>query len=342
MTPVLHVLDGGAFTTVQDLGRFGAQSLGIPVSGALDPVSLRLANALVGNPHEAAGLEIRMLGPRVRVDVGPVRVALVGTAAPIEILVPDKTIVPAGQTVILQPCTEFRVGPTPDTAACVLAVEGGFGLKPVLGSLSTYTPAGLGGFEGRALKHGDQLALRTVAAPRSEHRLPGEAARDAKTVFRVVLGPQEHRFSPEAVEALLSGSFVLSPASNRMGLRLEGAVLTHSEGHDIASDGVVAGSMQVPGNGQPIVLIADRQTTGGYPKIATVISADVPHLGRLRPGDTMRFEAVSVAQAEEVRREEESWLAKTIEKISTIKPEGEILSRSLLENNLISGVILGE
>ncbi len=339
MTSALLVEQPGMMTTVQDLGRFGYQNLGVSVAGALDPVSLRLANALVGNEQGEAGLELRFLGPTLRVVNGPVRIALVGTDACLEVLEPEAFSVAAGQSVLLEKDSLFRVGAIPDTSCCFLAVEGGLDLPLVLGSRATHQPSGLGGFQGRALAQGDQLDLRAdTVADRSERELAELPIGESGDAIRVVLGPQDMHFTNEAIETLLSNAYQISQQSSRMALRLDGPRLEHRAGHDIASDGIVTGAIQVPGTGQPIALLPDRQTTGGYPKIATVISADLPKLGRLRPGDAVRFNAVDVVAAEAIRRDHERSLMDAIDAIRDVSVGPRELARRLMRENLISGI----
>lgn len=325
-----EVSRGGAFTTLQDMGRYGAQALGVPVSGALDPVALRLANALVGNPGETAALEIRLLGPKLTLAGGQARVALVGTETPLTL--GSGRSVPAGQSITLAPGDTLDLASTPDTGVCTLAVAGGFDRAPQFGSLSTYAPAGLGA----PLAAGDQLALAGAPLVGPERRL--RQALPGNGPIRVVLGPQDDHFTQEAIDTFLSGAYQVG-ASNRMGLRLSGPPLTHSKGHNIPSDGIVTGAIQVPGDGQPIVLLADRQTTGGYPKIASVISADLPRLGRLTQGTQITFEAVDVARAETLRRDLEAEIQRTVSQIEPVPAGIEDLSLILMRENLISGVV---
>ena len=326
----LEISRGGAFTTLQDLGRFGAQALGVPVSGALDPVALRLANALVGNPGGTAALEIRLLGPKFTVEGGPVRVALVGTDTPLAL--GSGRMVPAGQSVTLAPGETLDLASTPDTGVCYLAIAGGIDRAPQFGSLSTYAPAGLGA----PLAAGEQLPLVGPALDGPERRL--RAQLPGRGPIRVVLGPQDSHFTRQAIQTFLSAPYRVG-ALNRMGLRLSGAALTHSKGHNIPSDGIVTGAIQVPGDGQPIILLADRQTTGGYPKIASVISADLPRLGRLTQGAELSFEAVDVPTAETLRRKQEAEIERMIAQIEPVPTSPDDLSAILMRENLISGVV---
>ncbi len=320
------------------MGRPRHQHLGVPVSGALDPEALRLANALVGNPETAAALEIRMLGPTLEVQADTVRVALAGSRAPLEILGQDPVSLPAHQSVTLSRGQQFRVGALPDGLTAVLAVEGGFALAEIYGSRSTYTRAGIGGFEGRALREGDLLPLNKGEAPaRGERRLADETYLDRRGPFRVILGPQRDFFTDAAVALFLSSPYRVTREADRMGMRLDGPVLSHARGYNIVSDGIVTGAVQVPGTGLPIVLLADHQTTGGYPKLAAVVSADIPRLGRLRPGDEIRFEEISVEQAEQAVRERETALRRLIDGMI---PAGAWLDEAALyRENLISGIV---
>ena len=338
----LRVQSPGLHTTVQDLGRFGYQDIGVPPSGALDPVALRLANSLAGNPEDAAALEILHHGPSLEVTAESVRVALAGLGASLEILDAEARAVPPWRSVTLRRGQTIRIAAARDSACCYLAVSGGFDLPACLGSRATYARARLGGFEGRRLAGGDELGLVLDAAPEGgELCLPPPPKLGPAAEARVVLGPQLEVFTEAAVETFLGADFTVSASSDRMGMRLDGPRLAHRDGFNIISDGVVTGAVQVPGSGQPILLLADRQTTGGYPKIATVISADLPALGRCKPGSRLRFRAVEVAEAEAIRREQEAEIARII---STIAPLGEgrgVNEMSLYGDNLISGVVNG-
>lgn len=323
----------GLSTTVQDLGRTGHQRFGVPVSGALDPLALRLANALVGNPPGMAALEILALGPTLTVEADSVRVALVGSGVGLRI---DGIEIPAGRSATASRGARIAVGGFTDAASCILAIEGGFDLAPCMGSLATYVRGGFGGFEGRALKAGDLLPLTLAAAtPGPERKAP--PIDYGSGPIRVVLGPQEDWFEPASVERFFAEPYMITAEADRMGMRLEGAKLAHSKGFNIVSDGIAPGHIQVPGTGQPIVLLADRQTVGGYPKIGAVIGADLPRLGRMRPGDAIRFAQVEVADAEAARRSQEMAFAKLVKAIGpvVVVPTTE----QLLGTNLIGGVV---
>jgi biotin-dependent carboxylase-like uncharacterized protein len=342
MTPGLKVLSPGLHTTVQDLGRAGYQNIGVPVSGALDGFGLRLANALVGNPQETAALEILASGPTLEVATDTARLALVGIDANLGIGGESPMVVAAGQSVTVQQGDIVQIALGRQSACCYLAVEGGIAVPRVLGSTSTYVRAALGGLNGRALQRDDIVPLaRACASERTELRAPVPRPTPDDQPTRVVLGPQQEYFRKQALTALLNAEFRVSKDADRMGMRLDGPLLQHRSGWDIVSDAIVTGSIQVPGSGQPIVLLADHQTTGGYPKIATVISADLPRLGRCRPGDPLHFVSVELEAAEEICREAEREFAKLVGALDPAPSLIELDLGSLYGENLISGVTTG-
>ena len=342
MSTGLEVITPGLMTSVQDRGRFGFQALGISVSGALDPDGFDLANALAGNVAGTGALEIRMLGPTLEVTAESVTVALAGTGAGIEVMSPEREMISACRSVTFRKGQVFRIGAIGDSAVCYLAVHGGFDLPDVYGSQSTCMSAGFGGFHGRILEKGDCLPLRKAAAESVSQRIlrrPPEP--DSSPVIRVIAGPQDDYFSAAGIETFFGTGYTVSQAVNRMGMRLEGAAVAHEKGFNIASDGIVRGAIQVPGNGLPIILMADCQTTGGYPKIATVISTDMPKLGRMMPGADIRFEAVSVEEAEAVARDHHERKAALVDSIETFSGSVQQLEHLLMTQNLISGVTAG-
>jgi biotin-dependent carboxylase-like uncharacterized protein len=344
MTGALRVIAPGLMTTVQDLGRPGYQRLGVPISGALDHVNLRAANLLVGNPPGTAALEIAYQGPTLAVATDSARVALAGGTVPIEILpleggAGDRRLTPL-QSVRLQRGQVFRIGALSGSAVAYLAVEGGFAIAPIMGSQSTLTRAAIGGIAGRALSAGDLIPLRQpAAAEREEAVLPSLNLAPPGRV-RIVLGPQDDYFTPAGLRTLLDSTYTVSQASDRMGMRLAGPPLEHSsKGCNIVSDGIATGSIQVPGNGLPIVLLADRQTTGGYPKIATVISADVPALGRMTPGSKLGFDVVDIETAEAAARQLASEISSMAQRIGSVRRERSIDLARLMGENLVSGMV---
>jgi biotin-dependent carboxylase-like uncharacterized protein len=343
MTAVLRVLAPGLLTTVQDLGRPGYQSRGIPVGGALDPISFRAANALVGNPSNTGALEVAYTGPTLAIDNGEALLSFVGANAQIEIL-PDETAttgrrIAGMRSIHLRRGEVVRIGSLLDGAVLYIAVEGGFAITPVLGSVSTYLRGAIGGWEGRALAVGDCLPLRRdEPSEREDCEIVGLDLAPPDR-YRAIVGPQSDYFSTEAIETFFESEYVVSAGADRMGMRLKGPRLAHARGINIISDGIAPGSVQVPGNELPIVLLADRQTVGGYPKIATVISADLPAVSRLPIGAKIRFWPVSVAEAETARRRLVSEIEALPRRIVPIRQTVGELTPKLFDCNLIGGVI---
>ena len=336
----VEVITGSPGCTVQDAGRFGHRHQGIPLAGWLDPPLAQAANLLAGNPPDAACLELRGPGPVLRVSGGPVRVALAGRVdARLQRLNADPRPLRPWTSATLQPGDLLRVGLVAGGCA-YLALHGGVQVPPLLGSRSTYVRAGLGGLHGEALRAGDRLPC-TRWADRSpcERQAPTPWTLDGGPV-RVLLGPQLDHFPAEQVARFLSSAWQATAAQDRMGLRLAGP-LQHRDpaGADIVSDGVAPGAIQVPANGQPIVLLADGQTVGGYPKIATVITADLPKLTQAAPGTLLHFQAVDAAAAHAalvaLRQRWRDWAATLCDRL----PPGALDEAALYAGNLISGAI---
>lgn len=290
------VLRPGLLTTVQDLGRWGHQAAGVPVAGAMDTYSLRLANGIVGNPESAAALEITLLGPTLRAEA-PLVVAVAGAIFDLQV---DDRPVPHGAPVELDAGSILRFLERRAGARAYLAVSGGLETPVVLGSRATHVVSRMGGLEGRALLPGDVLPVAigaTHAAGRATRSPLPLATAPGTRRLRVLLGPQDDWFTMSSVDALLGGTFSVSPRSDRMGFRLDGPALTTKRAGELVSEPVAFGAIQVPSGGAPILLMADRQTAGGYPKIATVITADLPLAGQLAPGESVRFAACTRAEA---------------------------------------------
>jgi biotin-dependent carboxylase-like uncharacterized protein len=313
---VIQVQEPGLFTTVQDLGREGFGPLGVSASGAADAISLRLGNRLVGNAEGAAGLEMTLLGGTFAFPDGAI-VALTGSdfgatvdGAPVAVWTSFE--VEAGRT--------LRLGPTRSGARCYLCVRGGIEVKLFLGSASTHVLSGLGGHEGRALRRGDLLKMgstglgeatgRNACPTKGVRRLSAPALREvgARKVLRVTPGPQSDWFPEAAQRTFYASRYRVAEESNRMGIRLEGGAAPEGPGGKMISEGVSLGAIQVPEGVQPIILFVEQQTTGGYPKIANVISADFHCLGQLRPRDEIRFERVDWETARSLLREQEKFL----------------------------------
>ena len=291
------VMKPGLLTTIQDRGRWGLQAHGVPVAGPMDPCSHRLANALAGNDVDAATLEVTLTGPELEFDDERV-IAVAG--AEFELTV-DGRSVPPNAAFVVTSGSRLRFGRRVRGARAYLAMSGGVACAPVLGSRATHVISGMGGLDGRPLKAGDRVPLgdpmrarRTMSA---QPLSPIFALPEGHAVIRVIAGPQQDYFAADALDALQSAQYAISNASDRMGFRLKGPVLTHTRGADIISDATPLGALQVPASGQPILLMADRQTTGGYPKIATVIAADISVAGQLAPGDAISFSVCSPHEA---------------------------------------------
>lgn len=286
----------GMLTTIQDRGRWGLQSRGVPVAGPMDLCSHRVANAMVGNDDAAATLEVTLLGPELEFEDERL-VAVAG--AQFELAV-DGRPVPTARSFLVRPGSRLRFGHRVRGSRAYVGIAGGVTVPPTLGSRATHLISGMGGLEGRALKAGDRLPLGDRSAHRTaaDRPVPGVTPLPTgHTRIRVLPGPQVDYFAADALETLQSAPYTVGSHSDRMGFRLEGPRLTHARGADIISDATPLGVLQVPASGLPIVLMADRQTAGGYPKLATVISADISIAGQLGPGDTLSFVVCSPREA---------------------------------------------
>ena len=320
----------GPASSVQDGGRHGAQRYGLTPSGAMDRLALAAANALVGNAPFAAAIEVGPFGATFIARDGAVRVALTGAPRSADIAgrpvaLDTSMTIPEGE--------KLTLGFAKGGAFSYLAIEGSIEGEPTFGSLAVNARAGLGSPFPRPLQAGDVLQTR-AASGASERRIELPAA--ATGPIRVVLGPQDDEFSDEAKALFLDSEWKISATSDRMGYRLEGPVIKHLHGHNIVSDGTVDGSIQVPGNGAPIVLMADRGTSGGYPKIATVISIDIGRLAQVRPGQSIRFALIGVEEAQRLARRHAAELAALPGRITEI---GEIaLDVASLQDANLAGV----
>lgn len=295
----MTVIRGGMLTTVQDRGRPGHRAAGVPLGGAVDPFASRVANLLVGNAEDAAVLECTLLGPEL-VFSADTLVALGGV---------DFDGLAAWQPRVVRAGENLRLGAARRGCRGYLAVAGGIDVAPVLGSRSTYLRGGFGGFQGRALRDGDVLAVPDLARRPTDHwRIDPRIlpAYGASPVVRVVRGAQTDEFGG----ALFAAEFRLLPQSDRMGIRLGGSKLVRIGGAgELVSTAVAPGTVQVPADGQPIILMADAQTLGGYPQAASVISVDLPLVAQLRPGDRVRFSEVPLDEAQRLAVSREHVLA---------------------------------
>ena len=294
----LYVLNPGPLTTVQDRGRFGYMAYGIGTSGAMDPAAYEAANALVGNGNGEAVLEATLMGPTIRFE-GNCTIALTGADMTAKLdEVPVETYcaheVRAGQT--------LTMGMAKTGCRGYLAVSGGIDVPVVMGSRSTNLKCQLGGVEGRALKRGDVLET-TGTSLSAARKKPGKKPDFSQTVtVRVIPGPQDDLFTQGGLRTLWESAYTVSTSSDRMGLRLDGPAVETVSGSDIVSDGIALGAIQVTSAGQPIILMADRQTTGGYAKVGTVCSADLPKLAQLKPGGIVRMKPITVQATQRLLR----------------------------------------
>jgi antagonist of KipI len=301
----IHVAKPGLFTTVQDRGRFGYVHLGISPAGAADALSLRIANLLVGNDEYAPALEMTLLGATLEFESAAI-VAITGAACECKVVA---EVIPAGMAVQVGAGDVLQCGSTINGARCYLAVQGGFDVPLVMGSASTDARGGFGGFDGRRLQSGDRLETRRAETNQARRLRVGalEALR-CDGPIRVTRSSQQDWFSPQTKAKFLSSAYTVSEQSDRAGLRLRGEPLMASESAQLLSDGIPLGAIQVPPDGQPIILFVDQQTAGGYPKIASVVAADMHRVGQLRPRDEVGFAEVSIAEAIDALRSQERWL----------------------------------
>ncbi len=294
----IFVESPGLFTTVQDPGRFGYGPQGVSASGAGDPVSLYIANRLVGNAEAAAALEMTLQGGRFLFPDGAT-VALGGSDFDASV---DGEPLAVWSSRRVNPGQSLTVGRSLSGARTYLCIRGGVEVPLVLGSASTHILTGLGGFEGRALRKGDVLRIgpEPPVPVRRGLRPAAVAQLQPRFQLRVTEGPQADWFTDETVAGFLSESYTVTPDANRMGLRLEGLALPLRESREMLTEGVSLGCVQVPASGKPVILFVEQQTTGGYPKIANVIAADLASLGQLKPGDRIHFSRVDLRAAREL------------------------------------------
>ena len=295
----MEIIRPGLMSTIQDLGRFGYQASGFAPTGACDSLSMKRANALVGNAPGEAVLEMMLLGITAKFHTACV-IALTGADMTPKI---NGFSVENGTAIRVSAGDTLELSGTRGGMCCYLAVSGGFDVPVIMGSRSTGIRFALGGYNGRRLAAGDRLQLRAPVPdlPNFQcRRLTTMPVFSKHVVLRAIPGPQDAMFSESELKAFFSRPYSVTNATDRMGIRLEGEPLIPKKTSDIISDGTVFGAIQVPSGGQPIILMADRQTTGGYAKIATVITADLPRAAQMTPGCTVRFMRVTIDQAQDI------------------------------------------
>lgn len=299
-----EIVEPGVITSIQDLGRYGYQKYGVSVSGAMDKFALRVGNLLVGNDEGEAGIEMTIRGPRFRV-LNDLMAAFTGGEFCPRI---NGNPVRMWQSLLLNrgDMISFSAGVPKSGFRAYMAISGGIDVPLVMGSRSTHALSKLGGLEGRPLARGDVVCMR-----REVYSLPRSLNADEiptypeEVLLRAVPGPQDDYFSPAGLETFFSREYRITAKADRRGYRLDGPKIEHVHGPDILSDGVLPGAVQVPGDGMPIILLHDGGTSGGYSKIATVISPDLDKLAQACPGQKIRFQKVDIAQARRILVEAE-------------------------------------
>ncbi|UHL62849.1 biotin-dependent carboxyltransferase family protein [Paralcaligenes sp. KSB-10] len=308
----ISVIAPGMLSSFQDLGRTGSQHLGVPVGGAMDSRAHRLANLLAGNPDSEATLEITLTGPKLRFN-SACCIAISGADLSPSL---NQKAIPNNRPIIIRPDDVLEFGKRNNGARAYLAIHGGIALSNVLGSRSTNLRGQFGGYQGRALKKGDTLALRRHIAADSldtlakslwntKVYLPAILGLMPRTAIRALSGEHSSLFSPQSMNDFFNTGFRISPHSERMGYRLEGARLKLNTPQQLPSEAISFGSVQVPADGNPIILMADRQTTGGYPKIAHVATVDLPVLAQCMPGEILHFVEIDLDAAQQLDSQRE-------------------------------------
>lgn len=310
---LFKVTKPGLLTTIQDDGRIGYQQYGIVAAGAMDSFSMKIANFLVGNSGDEGVLEVTVMGPKFDVLSDAVIAICGGNLSP---TVNGKKVA-MWKSFEVKEGDKLQFGQPVEGARAYISVAGGFDVPVVMGSKSTYLKAGIGGFEGRALEKGDVLRRADTMEGKSGRALHYDEipSYEKEMEIRVVMGPHEQAFTDDALETFLSSAYEVSPKSDRMGYRVTGPQLEHKTSADIISEAIPLGGIQVPANGEPIILMSDRQTTGGYTRIATVIASDIPSLAQAMPGCKIRFKKVSVEEAQEIYGRHDRF-TRTLEKVS--------------------------
>ncbi|SFL53229.1 biotin-dependent carboxylase uncharacterized domain-containing protein [Paenibacillus sp. 1_12] len=304
----IEVLKPGLLSTVQDLGRTDFRMYGVNTSGAMDRFSLRLANLLVGNRENEAALEVTLIGPHLKFLKDGVIAITGGDLAPRL----NGAAIGMWKTILVAEGDILQFGHAKHGCRSYVAINGGINVPLVMGSRSTFVRGGYGGLEGRSLREGDLLdigtnELQVDRALYTGRSLPVSCRPDFVTErpIRFIRGPQANRFIETSMDIFVSESYTILNESDRMGYRLKGTQLVHKSGADIISDTVTIGSIQVPGDGQPIVLMSDCQVTGGYTQIGVVISVDIPYLAQKKPGDSIQFQQIGIEDAQHYWREQE-------------------------------------
>ena len=319
MSHNISIISAGPHSSIQDSGRVGYQALGVPEGGAMDKDALLVGNMLVGNPASAAGFEICLGGFSFSVS-GDITIALTGTVTDrLTVTRPDgeQTELGAGKSQLVRAGDIISTGFFRDTNCAFIAIGGRFDIPAPFGSQSCSANAQMGGLRGALLSDGDQIPLILPDNDSPSRQIdPQIFAR--KYQFQIVLGPQQSWFTDDAIKMFVNSEWRLTSKMSRMGIRLAGPVIAHRHNADILSDGIVRGAIQIPGDGQPIIMMNDHQTTGGYTKIASIISADLPAFARLSSASKIRFLPTTQAQAEATARAHQAEIKAIIDKMATL------------------------
>ncbi len=333
--PTLRILRAGPSATIQDGGRFLYRRYGVTPAGPMDWVAFHTANLALGNAADAAAIEIALGGIELCCDEAALPLAFCGGAFQ---WLRNSKLLPCAMRLTLQPGETLSARPGPSGAFAYLAVAGAIATKPVLGSRATQTRAHLGGLDGRMLQAGDSLpVLLSSQAPQADAEIAAPWLSRDDAPLRVVLGPQQEYFTEDALATFFSAEFCLTHEADRMAYRFDGPKIAHAHDFNIVSDGVALGAIQVAGDGNPLVLMADHQPTGGYPKLGHVARADLGRLAQMRPGETCRFAAIGVEAAREAWLQCEDAISETQRFLRPLRREP--TNEDLLRINLSSGVI---
>ena len=337
---IIEILDGGLLTTIQDTGRYGFQKFGIPISGAMDSQSIKSANILLDNPINAACLEITVIGPKIKF-LNDTFISITGANISPKI---NNQTTKMWESIKIKKGDILEFKELLDGMRAYIGFSGGIDVEKVMDSRSTYIQGNLGGFKGRKLETGDILKSFENNDQSSMHlRKYKPLIYGHEHEIRIILGPQNDYFSAESISTLLNSEYKISLESDRMGYRLDGPPINHIDTPDIISDGTPNGAIQIPGDGIPIILLADRGTTGGYTKIATVISSDLPKLGQALPGDILKFNVITIEEATKLIKSHyqnlqsyQEFANKNEDKIFNLEIDGKLIEINNDKENLYS------
>ena len=335
----IRIIQPGILTTIQDLGRYGFQQYGVPISGAMDSYSLKLANILVGNDINEACLEITMIGPSIEFNHNT---AIAITGANITPKV-NGNKVNMYETIYVKPGDILTFGELISGFRTYLSILGGFDVRVIMGSKSTYTRGNIGGYKGRKLAKEDIIKVNAVNKIVAKRKIPDYLIPkySQEETIRVILGPEDASFTDDGIKTFLNSEFIVSDNFDRMGYKLNGPKIEHKSKADIISTGISIGTIQVPGNGQPIVMLSDKQTTGGYTRIANVITTDISKFGQMKSGDKIKFEKIELKDAQALLLKQQKDLNELIELFNQVE-NGRLKHYLVTVNNKEYNVIIEE